>query len=403
NSQTGWALSLLIVIVVLMFSGAFIQNGMLPITATTANAMATGITVLLVLSRLPQILSLRRAGRAILLLTALALFSALWSVVPELSFRRGVVLTAITGIGFYIASRYSLRQQAVFYSRILLFILLASLIVGMVFPVYGIHQDIFQAGRWRGIFLHKNILGEYMSLTTLLFLFMPAQLIKMPRWFKYGMAGLALFLLVLTGSLTSIGAWLVVMLMYPLLMTGRYDFRLRMTLVFITMSISIVILAYIAQNFSEVLALIGRDETFSGRNTIWPFLGELIAQRPILGYGYMSFFVPESYLIEASYRGVWQPEHAHNVWLDMGLSLGIVGVGLFAYILWRSLREIMQMYVDLYRMDVLFVLILLLNILARSMTETLAIQRRDCIWIMLISLTVRLFYEYRQQHNHVTV
>ena len=89
----------------------------------------------------------------------------------------------------------------------------------------------------------------------------------------------------------------------------------------------------------------------------------------------MSFFVPDTLLIRSAFRNIWRPEHAHNVWLDVGMDFGLTGLTLLTYIILRSLQQAYTLYVAYFKTEVLLIALLILNILARSMTETLAIRR----------------------------
>lgn len=390
---------ILIAAVIFMYSNSFVQNGLLPLPVRYVNFVAMVITALLVLSNWRECLRLTWRAKGILLLTLLAVASTLWSIAPNITLRRSFILAGSIGLGIYIASRYTLKEQVIFYSRVLIFAGVASIMVAILFPTYGIHQDAFHDGRLRGITHHKNVLGEWLSLATLIFLFMPATMLAMSRNTKYLIATITIILLALTVSLTSAIAALMVTSIYPVLAVLRWDFRLRGAIILYFLATLIVGITFTTVYYVEILALLGRTPTLSGRSTIWPVVVSLIGERPLLGYGYLTFFVPESSLIESAFRDIWRPEHAHNVWLDLGMDFGLTGIFLFIYITLRSLQQTYTMYVVHRRAEVLLIALLILNILARSMTETLAIWRRDLIWIMFISLIVALREEYRHRSH----
>jgi O-antigen ligase len=76
-----------------------------------------------------------------------------------------------------------------------------------------------------------------------------------------------------------------------------------------------------------LLSLIGRDPTFTGRTDIWDALLQAISHKPLLGYGYLAFWgldsEPRYWLAQAV---DWDAPSGHNGWLDLAISLGIVGV-----------------------------------------------------------------------------
>lgn len=80
-------------------------------------------------------------------------------------------------------------------------------------------------------------------------------------------------------------------------------------------------------DFRDAL-LLGRAEesdTLSGRAFIWPAVGYFIKQRPWLGYGYESFWNP-THVETISEELGWGLREAHNGYLDVLLSTGIVGL-----------------------------------------------------------------------------
>jgi|GEM_PF-4873313 len=392
---------IIIAIVILMYSNSFVQNGLLPISIPLINLVAMIITAMLLFSNWKACIRLIWEAKDVLLLMLLAVGSSLWSIAPEITFRRSLILAGSISLGVYIASRYSFRDQVIFYSRILIFVCFATILVALFFPENGIHQDTFHAGRLRGITLHKNILGEWLALAMLMFIFLPASLLKMSRMSKYLVATMTIILLSFTVSLTSVLAVLMVMCISPALATLRWDYRLRGAMILYFVAVLIVVFVVVALFYVDILELIGRTPTLSGRSTIWPVVLEIIGDRPIFGYGYHGFFATENPLVQIMFRNIWNPEHAHNVWLDLGIEFGLAGITLFIYIILRSLKQAYTLYVEHHKVEIMLIVLLIFNILARSMTETLAIGRRDLIWIMLISLTVSLRFEYSciQRYN----
>ena len=81
-------------------------------------------------------------------------------------------------------------------------------------------------------------------------------------------------------------------------------------------------------------ALLGREgdidsiTSLSGRIGLWKDLFEYVAKRPLLGYGYRSFWTPQ---IIKSFGHEEFFYHAHSAFIDIALSLGLVGM--ISYIL----------------------------------------------------------------------
>ncbi|MEX2175328.1 MAG: O-antigen ligase family protein [Pirellulaceae bacterium] len=80
-------------------------------------------------------------------------------------------------------------------------------------------------------------------------------------------------------------------------------------------------------DFRDAL-LLGRAEesdTLSGRAFIWPNVLYYIGQRPWLGYGYEAFWTP-AHIDTISHELQWGLREAHNGYLELLLSTGIVGL-----------------------------------------------------------------------------
>ncbi|HEV7956900.1 MAG: exopolysaccharide production protein [Microbacteriaceae bacterium] len=81
----------------------------------------------------------------------------------------------------------------------------------------------------------------------------------------------------------------------------------------------------------QALALLGKSEDLTGRLGIWEAVLGLVQQRPLFGWGWISFWAPwvDPFRDLVTRNGVVQL-HAHNAWLDVWLQLGLVGLFVLA-------------------------------------------------------------------------
>jgi len=79
--------------------------------------------------------------------------------------------------------------------------------------------------------------------------------------------------------------------------------------------------------FPQLLALLGKSSDLTNRGDIWTSVIALAQERPVFGWGWVSYWVPWVAPFDhlAENNGVRQL-HAHNAWLDIWLQLGIVGL-----------------------------------------------------------------------------
>ena len=77
----------------------------------------------------------------------------------------------------------------------------------------------------------------------------------------------------------------------------------------------------------QVLAALGKSSDLTNRGEIWDAVIGLAQQRPVQGWGWVSYWVPWAAPFDhlAENNGVRQL-HAHNAWLDVWLQLGILGL-----------------------------------------------------------------------------
>jgi exopolysaccharide production protein ExoQ len=86
-----------------------------------------------------------------------------------------------------------------------------------------------------------------------------------------------------------------------------------------------------------VLDLLGKEPTLTGRSDIWASVIELAQQRPVFGWGWVSYWAPWVEPFRGlSFEGGVNQYQAHNAWLDIWLQLGIVGLVVFGLLVLSS-------------------------------------------------------------------
>jgi len=94
-----------------------------------------------------------------------------------------------------------------------------------------------------------------------------------------------------------------------------------------------------------LVEFLGRDMTFTGRTPLWSTLIDLGLQRPLFGYGYGGFWIPERIeLIRDRVNLIFRI--GHNGFLEIFVEGGFVGVLLLLTVLVTSLMKIQRTIVD---------------------------------------------------------
>lgn len=93
-------------------------------------------------------------------------------------------------------------------------------------------------------------------------------------------------------------------------------------------------------DFWDLAAIVTGDPTFTGRTDIWAFTLDQVAQRPIAGFGFRSFWQigAESPALTTGATFTAQTAHAHNGYIDIMLHGGVVALMLFIPLLLMGLH-----------------------------------------------------------------
>ena len=260
----------------------------------------------------------------ILFFPIICLVSAIWSVNPYNTFKYAAldVLYIIS-----IAAICHVLDIEVFCKiivKVAVFLILASVLMVIAFPRYGLHQltdgvESEHVGQWRGVFEHKNHLGALASISVFMFLFF-GRFVSASFGFRVTCIVAAIACLIFAHSATS---WIAICVLCVFYFTIRTVPVSANTLLLIIFGISA--LAFLVFFFfrDDLVVLVGRDATLTGRTEIWPIVLDAIEQSPLIGFGYYAatfdFIGP---ILAAATR----MHSAHNGYLDVMLGTGFVGL-----------------------------------------------------------------------------
>ena len=298
--------------------------------ATPINLGIYAVTALFIILRWKHFIYALTKEKLLIITILLALFSVVWSVSPESTMNLNKGLVRVTAFGIYIAIRYSLKEQINILAWTFGLAAVASLLYSLIFPNLGIQPDRFGGTEgWRGVFFHKNELGRQMSFGTIIFLLLALKKSK-HDWLLWTLFGLSFSLLLLSNSKTALLCFFVSviwMFIFPFLrkFSSSMLFILSLTIFMLSCFVTNIVI-----NLKFFLNALGKDMTFTGRVPAWTFLLEKLAEKPWLGYGHDAFWEYIQNDPEYKYSFHWVFSHAHNGFLDVALSIGIIGVLLFA-------------------------------------------------------------------------
>lgn len=371
----------------------------------------------------PQPFRWRRLPWAALGYTTLALVSVAWSQWRGPTVLTWVLLAAVTVNGLFIAHVLTwneiVRALASTFKWILGLSLALELWVSLVIhgPLlpnfvslpdgdidpqwYWVRDNLLDGGRIQGIVGNANLLAIISLFALITFGVLYA---ARARW-RTTLALwslLAAYFLFRTASATALvcAAAAAVVLVVALLMrrASTPGARTRVYVISIGTTVVGVIAVWLLRE--PLLGLLGRSSDLTGRSDlIWSKVLERAATHPFFGNGFSSPWIPT----DPAFDG-WITDHgitvfhAHNMWLDVFLQLGALGVVLMAIaylsLLWRSWffavdrprwdLEAARPFSPLTLLPALFTVVLLVQGLAESTPIML------WGWLLLVLLSFKL-------------
>ena len=326
----------IIIVLILLYAGgawlfrpSYLSTAEVVINSTAINLAIYAFTFLSIALRWKHFVYALTKEKLLLIVVAITLCSVLWSVNIESTFGTNKGLIRATALGIYIATRYSLKEQLDIAAWTFGSAAVISLFYCLIFPNLGIQfASPEETAGWRGIFFHKNHFGRQMNYAAAIFLVLSWKQ-RQGRWLYWSLLGISFSLLLLSNSKTALLCFLVSIALLPIASV----FKQSLTRLSIILPYALLFLAGLSAtivfNLESILAALGKDMTFTGRAPVWAFLGEKIAQRPWLGYGHSAYWDTVSTDPGYIYSFNWDFGHAHNGFIEVALSIGIVGLSLF--------------------------------------------------------------------------
>jgi exopolysaccharide production protein ExoQ len=282
--------------------------------------------------------ALRRHGWLIVLLAYL-LLSTFWSDITAIALRRWAREWVTVVMTLLIMSETNPRQALASLLRRCAYVLIPfSVVLIKYFPILGRQYSGSGVEMWTGVTGQKNELGRLCMISLLFLLFALYQRWREPKlegdhypaWGDVSIIALSLYLLIASNSATSLATVVVGIAIF---------FSLQLFQIFRSSAGQIALQALVVlliafgtltpfrggSNVAGFASILGRDDTLTGRTDVWASVMPAREQRPLLGYGFGSFWTDAR-------RELYEIPTAHNGYLDILLETG--EVGLLFYALW---------------------------------------------------------------------
>ena len=217
---------------------------------------------------------------------------------------------------------------------------------GSMSEVYQNDEGGQSYARFGGIFGHPNLLGGFLALAIPSMVALAAS----ERLWWRRLSGYLLVIAAMAGLVLtySRGAWLGtgvgLLILLPVLKRGFW-------LILGAVLLGPVLVGMVTSSDAvlarlESIAAAGSDPALMERLEIWGMAFRLVAEHPLLGVGLGNFqaaygrlMVPDLPLLTYPLE---LPEHAHNLFLNLAVEVGLVGVSAFAWLLAVAFLRVRQ-------------------------------------------------------------
>src|SRR5579863_1356645 len=338
-------------------------------------------------SRLPRPLP----SHLICLLAYLAFAGAsvLWAFNPSLSFARfaqqAMIVTCII-LPALLAAPSSDILRGLF-----LWCFAPAAILNVAFVLENSPSIVAALKGHPGYFMGKNYLGEFAAIPFLLALH---EMLYSGRRRVFGIVILlvSVWLLFWANSKTAFGLALLAPLVAGLTLIIRRITRLSPAIILLSVPIFFMVLSSVSHfGLPRLSYMLYGDSSSTGRTVIWDFANTEIARRPLLGWGYQSFWLagPDAPSVTDAHGWVKQMPDGHSGYVDTKLELGYVGFALLIGFIFATLHGVGRM-ADRAPARAWIVLSLALYVIVYNFLESLWMRGYEFLWVMFLILAAEI-------------
>lgn len=239
----------------------------------------------------------------------------------------------------------------------------------------GQDNPLSSPGGIGGGFGHKNVLG--IALIVAFAIFYNVRVTRRTLWLT-----LTILLVLLTQSATTGAGVLVVFAASYMFGLTRVEHASAGTAIRKVLAITTLLLSpvFLLTVFPYFLRVYNKDLTFTSRTDIWAASVPVFFDRPIHGYGLFGLWVNANEPVTYGMNRMigFTAAHAHSGFLQLGLDLGLIGVGLYIA-LFAGMVHVSRQVDDL----AIFVRGMLVGAIIISISESIFVSQWNALWLML--------------------
>ena len=312
---------------------------------------------------------------------AIAGASILWAFNPEITMirllRQVCIVTAIIIPSVFAYRRPDLLRSA--------FICYA---IGAVLNVYFVFQNpvsiVLQLNGHPGYFTGKNYLGEFAAAALILALHEICYTGRR-RVVGFIISITAIMLLVWSNSKTALGLAVAMPSLAVLILIAARFSRLSPAFLLFAIPVGFMIVTTVTGITSGRIAYaIYGDSTFTGRTFIWAFADYEISRKPLLGWGYQSFWLVGPTGPSSTATGwVRRMPNSHDGYRDVILETGYVGLTIVLCFIFATVHAIGRIAERQFARGWVL-LSLALYVIGYNFLESLWFRGYEFLWVLCL-------------------
>jgi O-antigen ligase len=322
----------------------------------------------------------------LLLLLVWTFLSGFWSISAGDTFRRSFALGVCTIFGIVLGARFGTVATIRYFAAAMAIGMAASVVCATVLPAIGISGGGGYIGSWRGIYANKNSMGAHMLKACLAFWILYAFDLK--RLHLVGLGAATVLMLLSTAKTPVMILLLLVGILAVLHGAARNPQRVGTVLgLGVSSLVFLLLLGYVLKD--QVLELMNRDPTFTGRTEIWQLTWDSIQSRYWTGYGYAAFWASDYGPATEIWDSLtWRVPNSHSGILEIWLGIGLIGLALFCAFIIRACTMIARYARRATPQETLWHVGLTLIFLAYSLSESASMEHNSIAWVLFIAVVV---------------
>lgn len=339
--------------------------------------------------------------------------SIIWSAYPAISLLALVAQLGTTAFAYFFATLFDWRHLLRIFGNTIRFILFssglfelfASLVVrGPIAPIFKNYEgdeppaaayywtqgNLFEGERIQGIVGNSNLLA-YVAMVGIVVFSVEIAIIATKKWLG------AVSLIAAVGAIwlaksAGVGfalAAVAISAVVSIAAEGK-DRETRHFYYRIAWASAGTVAVFVLLFRAQVFEAIGKSPDMTGRSGIWKKVLELISERPLQGWGWISHWVPgvEPYegLVVIKNVPYYQ---AHNAYLDVAMQLGVVGAAIFAAFLLITFVKLWRLAVRHTNSLYLWPILTFMGLAIWSLTESRLLIESG--WLILTIFAIKVF------------